>query len=135
MEEAVTEFGSFLYHSEIAPDADIGCVAEIAKFSRVFNQAHEITGVLIFDGQRFVQYIEGPQEHVIAVANKIALDTRHINFTPLYQAQGITQRLFPKWTMAYFANDDAEPLASILTDQGEAALSSLQKILPQLDAA
>lgn len=131
----MTEFGSFLYHSEIAADADIGCVAEIAKFSRVFNQAHDITGVLIFDGQRFVQYIEGPQAYVIALANKIALDTRHTNFTPLHQAQGITQRLFPQWAMAYVADDDAEPLASMLTAQGEAALSRLQKILPQLDAA
>lgn len=131
----MTELGSFLYHSEIAADADIGCVAEIAKFSRVFNQAHDITGVLIFDGQRFVQYIEGPQEHVIALANKIALDARHTHFTPLHQAQGITQRLFPHWAMAYVSDDEAEPLASMLTAQGEAALSSLQKILPQLDAA
>lgn len=131
----MTELGSFIYHSEIAADADIGCVAEIAKFSRVFNQAHDITGVLIFDGQRFVQYIEGPQENVIALAKKIALDTRHTNFTPLHQAQGITQRLFPQWAMAYVSDDDAEPLASMLTAQGEAALNSLQKILPQLDAA
>ena len=127
--------GSFIYHSEIAADVDIGCVAEIAKFSRAFNQAHDITGVLIFDGQRFVQYIEGPQEYVIALANKIALDTRHTNFTPLHQAQDITQRLFAQWAMAYVTDDDAEPLASMLTAQGDAALSSLQKILPQLDAA
>lgn len=129
------ELGSFIYHSEIAADVDIGCVAEIAKFSRVFNQAHGITGVLIFDGQRFVQYIEGPREYVIALANKIALDTRHANFTPLHQAQLITQRLFPQWAMAYFVGDDAEPLASMLTAQGEAALCRLQKILPELDSA
>lgn len=131
----MAQIGSFLYRSEIAADADIRCVAEIAKFSRVFNEAHDITGVLIFDGQRFVQYIEGPQEHVIALANKIALDTRHTNFTPLHQAQDITQRLFAQWAMAYVADDDVEPLASMLTAQGETALSSLQKLLPQLDAA
>lgn len=131
----MAQIGSFLYRSEITADADIRCVAEIAKFSRVFNEAHDITGVLIFDGQRFVQYIEGPQEHVIALANKIALDTRHTNFTPLHQAQDITQRLFAQWVMAYVADDDVEPLASMLTAQGETALSSLQKLLPQLDAA
>ncbi|WP_230630242.1 BLUF domain-containing protein [Comamonas testosteroni] len=127
--------GCFLYHSEIAADADIGCVAEIAKFSRTFNEAHDITGVLIFDGQRFVQYIEGPLEHVTTLANKIAIDARHKQFTLLHEAQGITQRLFPQWAMAYVTDDDAEPLATVLSAQGDAALSGLQKILPQLDAA
>lgn len=131
----MAEIGSFLYRSEIAADADIRCVAEIAKFSRVFNVAHDITGVLIFDGQRFVQYIEGPQDHVIALANKIVLDARHTHFTPLHQARGLTQRLFPRWALGYISDDDSEPLANMLTSQGEAALDSLQKILPQLDAA
>ena len=127
--------GCFLYHSEISANADLGCVADIAKFSRSFNEIHDITGVLIFDGQRFVQYIEGPQENVFGLASKIAIDTRHTGFTPVHQAQGINQRLFTQWAMAYLTDDDTEPLANLLSVQGEAAVSSLQKILPQLDSA
>jgi hypothetical protein len=70
----------FSYHSEIASDASTSCVADITRVSRRFNEAHGITGILIFDGQRFVQYMEGPQQQVVALAKKISLDNRHTNF-------------------------------------------------------
>lgn len=127
--------GSFLYHSEIASDASTSCVADITRVSRRFNEAHGITGILIFDGQRFVQYMEGPQQQVIALAKKISRDNRHTNFTVQHEARGITSRLFSGWTMAYLSVEDAEPLAQMWVVDGDAAMSCLQQLLPMLDAA
>lgn len=129
------QLACFLYRSEIAHNADIGCVANIVKVSRRFNEDHGITGILIFDGQRFVQYLEGPQQEVTELARKISLDIRHIHFTPQHQTQGITHRLFTDWTMAYISTDDAEPLAEMWMLNGEAAILCLRQLLPQLDAA
>jgi len=127
--------GCFLYHSEIASDASTSCVADITRVSRRFNEAHGITGILIFDGQRFVQYMEGPQQQVVALAKKISLDKRHTNFTPQHEARGITSRLFSGWSMAYLSVEDAEPLAQMWVVDGDAAMSCLQQLLPMLDAA
>lgn len=129
------QLGCFLYRSEIASNAGASCVADITRASRRFNEDHGITGVLIFDGQRFVQYIEGPEQQVIALARKISFDTRHIGFTVQHQAAGMTYRLFPDWTMAYLSADDSEPLAQMWTVGGDEAMEYLQQLLPQLDAA
>ena len=47
-----------LYVSTIAPDAPVSVVANIARTARVFNAAHDITGLLIFDGQRFASSLK-----------------------------------------------------------------------------
>lgn len=135
MEAALTLLGCFLYHSEISINANVSCVADIARFSRVFNENNCITGLLIFDGQRFVQYIEGSAEQVLVLANKISLDARHTKFTPLHQAQGITQRLFSEWNIAYVSDDEAERLSAMCALKGDAAVTCLLQLLPQLDAA
>lgn len=49
-----------LYVSTIAPDQPLSVVAEIAGRARVVNAELGITGLLIFDGQRFCQQLEGP---------------------------------------------------------------------------
>ena len=127
--------GCFLFHSEIASDVSASCVADITRASRFFNESHNITGVLIFDGLRFVQYIEGPQQQVTALAQKISSDTRHTNFTPQYCATKILHRLFADWTIGYLVVEDSEPLAQMWLVDGEAAISCLQQLLPMLDVA
>ncbi|BDR09752.1 BLUF domain-containing protein [Comamonas thiooxydans] len=127
--------GCFLYHSDISVDENVSCVADIVRLSRGFNENHDITGLLIFDGQHFVEYIEGPSEHVLALFGRIALDTRHTKFTPLHEAQGITQRHFSEWNVAYVSDEDANPLLAIWALEGEAAVTCLLQLLPQLDTA
>jgi hypothetical protein len=50
---------------------------------RARNRAHDIGSVLIFDGWRFFQYLEGPTERVSALVDAIRVDTRHQQFTEL----------------------------------------------------
>lgn len=125
----------FLYHSQIAPQADISCVADIVKTARNFNKTQGITGLLVFDGQRFCQYIEGPQPALQNLIDSIARDPRHIAFTPLHQNHCEQERKFANWAMAYVLVDDAEPLASISSEQGPSALEKLQELLPLMDIA
>lgn len=125
----------FLYHSQIAPHADISCVADIVKTARSFNKTQGITGLLVFDGQRFCQYIEGPQPALQNLIDSIARDARHVEFTPLYQNTCEQGRKFANWAMAYVLVDDAEPLASISASQGSSALEKLQELLPLMDIA
>ena len=47
-----------LYVSVLAPDQPLSVVAEIAGRARAANAQGDITGLLIFDGQRFCQQLE-----------------------------------------------------------------------------
>ena len=123
----------FLYHSYMAPDQDIGCVAEIVKTARGFNKAQHITGILVFDGQRFCQYIEGPKTEVQALIQRLADDPRHMQFTPKYQAPLQGERMFGHWSMAYVLVDDAEPLDAMEPLDGLLALDKLKELIPLLD--
>lgn len=126
--------GCFLFRSEISINENPSCVSHIAKFSRNFNKAHDIIGILIFDGQRFVQYMEGLQEHLLSLIRKVALDPRHTKFSPLHQANGIIQRFFTNWELAYVSDIEADPLSKMWEVDGKTAVSCLLQLLPQFDS-
>ena len=125
----------FLSHSLLASDASPTAVAEIVKTSRVFNDAHGITGLLIFDGLRFCQYLEGPALPVQALCARIAADRRHVAMVTTYAAESIKTRLFSRWAVAYVAVDEAEPLQALRSLQGPSALAQFQAFYPHLDMA
>lgn len=124
----------FLYHSQLAPGADTTCIAGIIKAARSFNWSAGITGMLVFDGERFFQYVEGPPEQLGLLVESISRDERHVNFTPVFPQTHLEQRRFAKWSMAYVIVDDAEPLDAICELKGSGALAKLQELLPLLDA-
>lgn len=126
---------NFVYCSKIAPSADISCVSDIIKVARTFNKEHQITGMLIFDGVRFCQYIEGPHEPLQSLISSISKDPRHTDFTPKLAFFDQKTRMFSQWSMAYVLVDDSEPLDNIEAVQGTAMLDKLQSLLPMLDIA
>lgn len=123
----------FLYQSKLAPGVDATCVAQIVKKARAFNESAQITGILVFDGEFFCQYIEGPSYQVQNLVTLLTGDPRHIEFTPLLHLHQQPHRKFRKWTMAYHLVDDAEVLEGIGSRPGELALQKLQDLIPQLD--
>lgn len=127
----------FIYCSQIHPNCDVSAVGDIVKVARSFNKEHGITGILIFDGLRFCQCIEGPAEHLNALIERIAKDSRHINFTAKHSVDDVTERLFSNWSMAYVLGDDDEPLNALesLEVEGTSILERLQTLLPALDIA
>ncbi|PTM40926.1 BLUF domain-containing protein [Bosea sp. 124] len=72
---------------------------DILSASRRNNSRDGITGYLIFDGETFLQILEGPKAAVEATAARIEADKRHramsvLGFRPS------SDRLFPNWSMA-----------------------------------
>ena len=136
MTASTSDLHCFLYRSHIAPDADIACVADIVKTARSFNKTQGITGILMFDGQRFCQYIEGPQPALQQLIDNIAKDPRHVDFTPLHQANCEPERRFSNWAMAYvLVDDEDEPLQTLDGVSGSTAIEKLQTLIPMLDMA
>jgi len=80
-------------------------VAEILTRSRTNNQAHDLTGALLYHGGRFVQILEGPEHEVRARFAVISADPRH-RAVQVMREEHIVERQFPEWTMAFRANED-----------------------------
>ena len=67
---------------------------------REFNTAHNITGMLLYDGIHFSQMIEGDKESITNLYNRIQKDPRHETLT-ISSTRPIEHRRFTKWAMVY----------------------------------
>ena len=111
----------FLYTSCLPDDADASSVPAIVKQARALNASAGITGVLAFDGECFVQYVEGPPDAVQKLAAALARDTRHTRFK--LHTQGsieLAERRFSAWTMGLV--DVGRVNASVLIKYSERAV-------------
>lgn len=65
----------------------------------VHNRTHSVTGALLYDGQRFFQYIEGPIDGLTRVMARIEASTKHSRVEILFRGP-IAERHFWNWSMA-----------------------------------
>lgn len=121
-----------IYVSTLAPDAPIRVVGEIAATSRVRNQQRGITGLLIFDGMRFCQQLEGAQRDVVRLLDKIRQDHRHVDMEVVHDGF-LDARRFQQFNLGYAAVDDEDTLASLERLDGEAALQAFLAMLSTVD--
>lgn len=83
--------------SQAFSDADLDALLAEA---RSFNSSHGITGILLYRSGRFVQFLEGEEQRVRALLDRIAADPRHRDVRVL--TDGYTEtRAFGAWTMGY----------------------------------
>lgn len=75
-------------------------VARILMESRRNNAKNEIVGGLYYGDDQFFQYLEGEEEAVGRLYDRIARDERHRNVVILLE-EPIKQRTFTNWSMKY----------------------------------
>lgn len=75
-------------------------IRAVLEASRKNNRPLQITGVLAFSKDWFLQVLEGPSNHVLGVFEKIALDRRHREIMVLGRRERAV-RDFPVWDMAF----------------------------------
>lgn len=62
------------------------------------NIAHEITGILMFNGRNFMQILEGPGQAVQDLFARIMNDSRHTGVV-LIKTEELTAFSYPRWGM------------------------------------
>ncbi len=95
-------FASWLYVSisRLEPDQAMDEVERIVAISRPRNRDLDVTGALLFTGERFVQLLEGPADGVDALQQSIFRDARHEQVTTI-RSDNVDDRQFLGWSLAY----------------------------------
>lgn len=68
--------------------------------ARVNNEAHHLTGMLLYRDGTYLQYLEGSSHDIYELVTRLHGDTRHTAIRILRQGS-LPARLFPDWSMAY----------------------------------
>jgi hypothetical protein len=116
-------------------------IANILVTARIHNESVGITGALLFNGIHFAQVLEGREDEIRPLFQRIRRDDRHFDVTTIEEA-AIQKREFSAWAMAYVDRGfsiarpigDEPPLDSILYDGDEWRSGSL-RLLKYLIAA
>lgn len=96
-----------IYYSLASKDLTYSDLENILKVSRKNNEQLNITGILIYKDDQFIQVLEGEHENVLSVFNRIEHDQRNQNVRVLFQGE-TEKRLFEKWSMGYADGDLAQ---------------------------
>jgi hypothetical protein len=121
-----------VYVSKLAQDAPSECMPDIIRSARIKNPQRGLTGMLLFDGRRICQYLEGRLTDVVVMGGLIETDHRHTGFRVLHEGELAGPRLFSRWSMGYarIQNGDLEVLASC---SGPTVVDELMRRLPAFD--
>ena len=89
-----------VYTSHLADPAGPALVPGIIRAARANNAIRGITGALIYDGERFCQYIEGAPDEMERTYDAIRNDPRHDRIEVLASGDAPSQR-FADWSMGF----------------------------------
>jgi len=87
------------YVSTARPELPADAIDQILAASRRNNHADGITGLLLYDGYRFLQALEGEPDRVRRAYDRIKADPRHRALV-LLSSHEVTDRSFGTWSMA-----------------------------------
>ncbi len=76
----------------------------LLRRARERNKEYEVTGILLYIGGNFMQYIEGPRDNLDVIYKIIQEDELHSGII-LVSREAIEQRQFGDWAMAYQTRD------------------------------
>jgi hypothetical protein len=92
-----------IYTSTITEQFEVEDIARILKVARVKNKALNVTGLLSFNRQFFLQCLEGTRQEVNQIYHKIATDPRHKK-PEIISYEVISYKEFDSWNMGYLQN-------------------------------
>jgi hypothetical protein len=77
-----------------------GQLADLLERSRANNSSIGVTGLLLYKGGNFMQALEGAEEAVLPLFERIVRDPRHHGVIQLIRAP-LAERQFGDWAMAF----------------------------------
>ncbi len=125
---------NLVYCSQASEGVENADVDTIIATSRRRNPVLGITGVLVFGGGVFFQWIEGPKAEVMGLVKLIEADPRHELFVILSTDEEVRERIFPTWDMELVGAENIQEVLqdAIETAQDQKSVDALQLLLDRL---
>jgi hypothetical protein len=117
------------YISTARPQVSWDTVDEILAVSRRNNASARVTGLLLFNGKRFLQLLEGAAPLVEATYARILKDPRHFAVVKLSE-RSIDEREFGGWDMAFerFAEEKRDAVSDKIAQLTRTASPSVKAL-------
>jgi len=108
----VSALNHVIYASAATRRFETADLTALLQAARKHNDAHGLTGMLLYTEGSFFQVLEGPPDAVKDVYSRIVRDKRHDQVTKIV-AEAIPSRSFANWTMGFseVARKDLEQIA------------------------
>ncbi len=104
-------------HNVIAPTQRHSELGRLFSAARSFNHAHDLTGALLLGADVFVQTLEGEQDTVLALMDRIRADDRHDRLEVI-DTSPVDLRVFGWWSMARVGDEETADLPLIAHADG-----------------
>lgn len=121
------------YKSELSASVNEEQVIDILQKSQKNNLKKNITGMLLYINNHFIQIIEGQQDEVNDLYKKILQDSRHYGAKVLSEGK-VEGRFFPNWVMGFRAlnEHDLQEIAMLNGIPGLSIQSLLDAAKPHI---
>lgn len=100
----MAEIFQLVYFSEAVEDLSYTDLQDILEVSRKNNDRDEITGLLLYRDDYFIQVLEGQADLVRRTLERIRHDDRNYKVKVLYEGTA-GERMFAHWNMAFHDGD------------------------------
>lgn len=97
---AESDLDSLVYVSSAVRLLSIDEIEYLLKRARERNREYGITGVLLYIGGNFMQYLEGPKDNLDTIYKIIQQDEQHTGMI-LVSREIIEERQFSYWSMGF----------------------------------
>lgn len=91
---------SLVYRSEASELFSLPEIYKMLSNARDYNAEHDITGCLLYHNAQFLQLLEGEEEEVRLLFEKIKSDSRHHHVITICEDTA-KDRMFSEWSMAF----------------------------------
>ena len=127
---------SLTYTSQAARGLEAKDVDEIHRAALTYNPLDGVTGILLFNGEAFMQIIEGAETAIDDLFERLLKDPRH-HSVELRDRRKIEKRFFPQWSMYRLdiPNSLEESRASLENDIAKRVDPHLRNVVDQSLAA
>lgn len=93
------------YVSEASDSLTAERLQQLVMDAVLFNESADVTGTLLFDGSRFLQYLEGPEAGISSAYKRILAAGSHSGVVELNRGR-VGRRQFPHWRMCCVRVDE-----------------------------
>jgi hypothetical protein len=128
-----TETLHIIYISQLAPGQNCAVFSAICRVARSRNSDLGIAGVLLFDGERFLQWLHGAHDPVSQLMDTIVVDTRHTGVRVLLEMPLGTTSVDPRWRTGFIDADALDAIAVLDPADHGAIFDALARLLAQAD--